>query len=260
MSRFLRWFLSVLVTITASSGAVADMVTVAVASNFAETAEQLVAVFESNSTHRVRLIRGSSGRLYAQIINGAPIDVFLSADAERPRQLERRSLIRQGSRFTYAIGELVIWSRDPDPDGKDCLERLHQTSRRKVAIANPLLAPYGAAAKEFLQQEAIWEQLQSRLVIGENIAQTMQFTATGNASIGFVAKSQIVDGGLPATTCMVAVPAGTHAPIEQDAVITRRAIDNEAATAFAKFVRSDESRDVIRQYGYLLPEITEGRP
>lgn len=260
MSLFSRWFLSVLVSIAASFGAVADTVTVAVASNFAETAERLVTVFESNTAHRVRLIRGSSGRLYAQIINGAPIDVFLSADAERPRQLERRSLIQQGSRFTYAIGELVIWSRDPDLDGKDCLLRLQQTSTKKVAIANPLLAPYGAAAKEFLLQESIWEQLQPNLVFGENIAQTMQFTATGNASIGLVAKSQIVVGGLPATTCMVAVPAASHAPIKQDAVITLRAIDNEAASAFTKFVGSDESRDVIRQYGYLLPEITEGGP
>ncbi|MDH3748422.1 MAG: molybdate ABC transporter substrate-binding protein [Gammaproteobacteria bacterium] len=260
MSRFLQWILSILVMVLASFSAVADTVTVAVASNFAETAERLVRVFESSSAHRVRLIRGSSGRLYAQIINGAPIDVFLSADVERPRQLERRSLVQQGSRFTYAIGELVIWSRDPELDGKDCLTRLRQASRKKVAIANPLLAPYGAAAKEFLQQESIWEDLQPNLVFGENIAQAMQFTATGNASIGLVARSQIVLGGLPATSCMLPVPTGTHAPIKQDAVITRRAINNNAATAFTKFIRSEESREVIRQFGYLLPEIVEERP
>lgn len=260
MSRFKPRILPVLVTLSVSISAIADTVTVAVASNFAETAEKLVTVFESTSPHRVRLIRGSSGRLFAQIINGAPIDVFLSADAERPQQLEDRALIQPGSRFTYAIGELVVWSRDPEFKGKDCLQHLRQISRKKVAIANPLLAPYGAAAKEFLQQESVWEHLQQNLVFGENIAQAMQFAATGNASVGVVARSQTMVGGLPAATCMTPVPAGTHAPIMQDAVIMRRADGNKAATAFAEFMRNAESRRFIRRFGYLLPEIAEGRP
>lgn len=255
VSRYSQGILSVLVLLSASQSAIADTVTVAVASNFANTAEKLAAAFESSSTHDVRLIRGSSGRLFAQIINGAPIDVFLSADTERPRQLVERSLAQRGSRFTYAIGELVIWSRDPDID--NCLQSLHRTSGKKVAIANPLLAPYGAAAKEFLQRESIWESLYPNLVFGENIAQTMQFVATGNASVGFVARSQIKAAHLPAASCMIAVPVGTHSPIKQDAVLMRHASGNKAAVAFVRFMQVADARDLIRQYGYRLPETAQ---
>lgn len=255
MTQFLSNVLRTTAILLISASVLADTVTVAVASNFADTAEKLAAAFESQTTHEVRLIRGSSGRLFSQIVNGAPIDIFLSADAERPRQLEARALAQKGSVFTYAIGELVVWSRDPKFESKNCMQGLQSPDIRKIAIANPLLAPYGAAAKEFLRHELLWEQLKSNLVIGENIAQAMQFTVTGNATIGLIAKSQIMGGRLPTPTCVSPVPANTHAPIRQDAAVTKRGVNNTAAIAFAKFLQRAEARELIRKCGYTLPDI-----
>ncbi len=239
-----------------AASAAAEGVTVAVASNFAATAGELAEDFESLTGHRVRLVRGSTGKLYAQIVNGLPVDVFLSADSARPRQLVDEQFAVTGSKFTYALGELVVWSRDPELEGRDCGRALRSTAK-KVAIANPLLAPYGMAARAYLQHESIWRQVQPRLVYGENIAQTLQFVATGNAAIGLVAKSQLGIGGLPPATCMKLVPPDTHAPIEQAAVLLRRSGKNVAAREFLAFLAGENARAVIEAHGYRLPPSAE---
>ena len=238
----------------------AETVTVAVASTCAGTAARLAAAFEAATKHEARLLPGSSGKLYAQIVNGLPADVFLSADTERPRGLVDLGLAERGSLGPYAIGQLVIWSRDPDLEGRDCERGLRQPDSKKIAIANPRLAPYGAAARQYLERLSIWRQAQPNLVFGENIAQTLQFVATGNASIGLVALSQLRAGTVPAATCSTRVPAGMHSPIEQDAVLLSRAVDNEAARAFLRFLRGESARNLIERGGYLLPTQSRAGP
>lgn len=244
---------AVAVALLLAGNAAADTVTVAVASNFATTAEALAEAFASATAYDVRLVRGSSGKLYAQIVNGAPVDIFLSADAERPRELESRGRTVPGSRFTYAIGQLVIWSRDSDYHGRDCRRALATTAGR-VAIANPRLAPYGAAAKQYLEREALWDKLESQLVYGENIAQTLQFAATGNASVAIVARSQLGADGVPAASCTGDVPADAHDPVVQQGVLVDRAAGNEAASAFMRFLSGEEAHRIIRAQGYAIPD------
>ncbi len=229
----------------------ADTLTVAVASNFARTADAISAAFQASTGHEVRIVRGSSGKLYAQIVNGAPIDVFLSADAERPKALEVRGLIKPNSRFTYATGALVLWSRDAEFAGRDCWQALRATDE-KIAIANPRLAPYGMAAQQALEREGLWDAVEDRLVYGENIAQTLQFAATGGAGAAFVARAQLYGTTLPAATCTAQVDAALHDPIAQQAVIVSRA-EGRVAAAFAAFLASREARDIIASHGYRLP-------
>lgn len=236
--------------------ATAETVTVAVASNFATTAETLAAAFSSASSHDVRLIRGSSGKLFAQIVNGAPVDVFLSADAERPQALEARGRAVAGTRLTYALGQLVIWSRSPEFHGRDCRQSLAKT-RGKVAIANPRLAPYGAAARQFLEREGLWPGIAAQLVYGENIAQTLQFAATGNATIAIVARSQLGSDGVPTASCASDVPQASHDAIVQQAVLVDRAADSAAARAFVTFLSSETARGIIKSDGYALPDSGE---
>lgn len=254
MSPFRRGLAAAVINVVAAAGVSAETLTVAVASNFATTAGELAAAFETETGYDVVLVRGSSGKLYAQIVNGAPFDVFLSADAERARKLEDSGLALPGSRFTYAIGQLVAWSRDPALAGADCLQALGNDAPGRIAIANPGLAPYGLAAKQYLQHAGLWERLEGRLVIGESIAQTLQFAAAGGARIGLVAVAQLDVDGLPAASCMTPVPAGTHAPIEQQAVVLTRAQNGDAALAFASFLNSAAARQAIAKAGYLLPE------
>ena len=243
------WLLAAALAI--AGGARADTVTVAVASNFARTAEAIAAAFQAHTAHEVRFVRGSSGKLYAQIVNGAPIDVFLSADAERPQALESRGIVEPDSRFTYAIGALVLWSRDDAFAGQDCWQALRATDG-KIAIANPRLAPYGVAAVQALERESLWDAVDDRLVYGENIAQTLQFAATGGAVAGLVARSQLYGTTLPAASCSAEVDASLHEPIAQQAVTMKRA-DGGAAAACAAFLTGSEARDIIAGHGYRLP-------
>lgn len=247
--------MSLLLTLALSTGAHADKVSVAVASNFAPAAERLVTAFEKRTGHDVRLLRGSSGKLYAQIVNAAPFDVFLSADRARPEQLNRRGLTVPGSAFVYAIGTLVIWSRDTRFAGKDCWAAIDEYPETKIAIANPLLAPYGAAAKQVLQQQGVWDRLESRLVTGENVAQTLQFAVSGGAGAAFVAGSQLESSELPAATCTTRIGAASHEPIAQQAVLLAHGRDNPAAIAFVQFLQSAAARSMIEQHGYLVPPI-----
>ena len=230
-----------------------DYVTVAVASNFAATARDIAAQFAGESDYQVRITTASTGKLYAQIVNGAPFDVLLAADAERPRRLENGGAGVPGSRFTYALGALVLWSRQAE----DCQAALQGSDGGRIAIANPETAPYGAAAKSFLQQSGRWESLQGRLVIGENIAQTLQFAASGNAQLGFIAASQLRAPSLPAAACSWPVPDTLHDPIDQQAILLQRGADSAGAKSFLAFLRGDAGRAIIRRHGYSLPEVKE---
>lgn len=232
----------------------AESITVAVASNFRVTIQDIVELFEGDTGHSVRLSFGSTGKLYAQISNGAPFDVLLAADAERPRKLEKSGRSIVGTRFTYAIGRLVLWSRDPALEDSDCRSHLEDLGKDHLAVANPETAPYGAAAREYLMHAGLWERVQAQLVFGENIAQTMQFVASGNASLGFIAEAQTLISGLPTATCTWPVPAELHQPIEQQAILLQRAADKPTAADFLEFLRSQAVREIIVRHGYALAE------
>ncbi len=230
---------------------IAESLTIAVASNFADTAKHLVEEFEMNSDHDAQLILGSSGRFFAQISNGAPFDIFLSADREKPAALMEAGLARPESRFTYAIGRLALWSRDEmlvSGDGSV----LQTDSFKKVAIANPRLAPYGKAAREVLNEYGLYNELSARLVQGENIAQAFQFVFTGNAELGFVSLSQVMKGGALASGSAWIIPENLHLPIRQDAVILTNAVSANATEAFMNFMKTPRSRAIIASYGYGL--------
>ena len=230
----------------------ADSLLIAVASNFNATAAELVEKFHASSGHDVRISSASTGKLFVQIENGAPFDVLLAADSARPEKLEASGHGVRHSRFTYAIGQLVLWSRDTDIEASECQERLEHLQSGRLAIANPDTAPYGAAARQSLQQLGLWTRVRSRLVIGENIAQTLQFVVSGNATLGFVAMSQINSDRLPEPSCAWIVTPDLHDPIEQQAILLQRAESNPAAHEFLQFLRSDSGRTIIARSGYLL--------
>ena len=225
----------------------AETLTVAVASNFIRPAEELAARFTAASGYEVRISSASTGQLFAQIRNGAPYGVFLAADAKRPTRLEESGIGVKGTRFTYALGRLVLWSADAALTDVDCREQLDNLESLRLAIANPLTAPYGVAAMQFLMRADIWNDAQDNLVYGENIAQTLQFVATRNANLGLIAASQASDERLPTASCRWAVPDSMHEPIEQQALLIR---DDEAARAFLEFMRGPEGTEIIRAHGY----------
>lgn len=229
-----------------SHGASAEEIRVAVATNFAETMQALVAEFEANSDHEVLLSSGATGSHYAQIKNGAPFDAFFAADAERPRLLEDEGVAVAGSRFRYAVGRLMLWS--PRAEYVDADGRVLETGDfRHLAIANPELAPYGAAAREVLTARGLWETLEPRLVRGQDIGQTYSFVHTGNAELGFVAYAQLVKPGDAVAGSYWLVPESLHAPIEQEAVLLR---DAPAVRELIEFVKSPAARAIIESYGY----------
>jgi molybdate transport system substrate-binding protein len=226
---------------------------VAVAANFARPLGEIGAAFEKATGHRVVSSPGSTGKLHAQIRNGAPFDVLLAADAERPRLLEEEGSAVAGSRFPYALGRLVLWSAKPsfvDGAGPKVLEKALGTGFRHLAIANPKTAPYGAAARQVLEKLGLWQKVSPRIVQGEDIGQAFQFVVTGNAELGFVALSQL-QGGAGGSRWLV--PADLHAPIEQQAVLLARGRDNPAARAFLAFLKGKEGRAIVERSGYALP-------
>ena len=227
----------------------ADVVQVAVAANFTAPARALAEVFARTTGHEAKLSFGATGAFYTQIKNGAPFDVLLAADDERPARLEKEGDTVAGSRFTYATGQLVLWSAKPGfvDDQGAVLKGGHFG---KIAIANPKNAPYGAAAVEAMEKLGLAATLQPKLVTGESIGQTFNFIATGNAELGFVALAQVLDGGKLKSGSMWVVPAKYHAPIIQDAVILKRAAANPAAKAWMALMRSPNTQDFIRSYGY----------
>lgn len=230
----------------------AESLLIAVASNFAATVQEIAAEFQIDSGHDVRISSASTGKFFVQIRNGAPFDILLAADSARPKRLESSGHGIRSSRFTYAIGQLVLWSRDPGIERGRCREKLEHLGSDRLAIANPDTAPYGAAARQTLIQLGLWDRVRPRLVIGENIAQTLQFVASGNASLGFLAKSQIGNARLPEASCLWEVPPDLHDPIEQQAILLERATHNPVARDFLEFLRGDPGRAIIARNGYLL--------
>ena len=229
----------------------ADVVQVAVAANFTAPARALAEVFARTTGHEARLSFGATGAFYTQIKNDAPFDVLLAADDERPARLEKEGDTVAGSRFTYATGQLVLWSAKPglvDDEGAV----LKHGQFGKIAIANPKNAPYGAAAVEAMEKLGLAATLQPKLVTGESIGQTFNFIATGNAELGFVALAQVLEGGKLKSGSMWVVPAQYHAPIIQDAVILKRAANNPAAKAWMELLKTPQSKELIRSYGYAV--------
>jgi len=230
----------------------AEEINVAVAANFAPVMRELATAFEKESGDSVIISSGSSGRLYAQIINGAPFHLFFSADQEKPALLISNDLGVAGSLFTYALGTLVLWSSDPGMkvDNAEALRDAGNTGNRAVAMANPRLAPYGLAATQVLENLEKQGIALPMTVMGENISQAYQFVVTGNAPLGFVALSQVMDNGQIKQGSGWIIPQEYYDPIRQDALLLNRASSNPAAWKFLDFIQSETGQFLIRKYGY----------
>ena len=240
---FLSQIAGVLVLGLSVSLAAAGQVRIAVAANFTAAMKEIAAGFESVSGHRTVVSFGSTGKLYAQIQNGAPFEVFLAADQHRPELLEQKDVA--SARFTYAIGKLVLWSSDAESVLN--AQVLRDGEFKKFAIANPKTAPYGVGAVEVMRGLGVYEALRPKLVRGENIAQTYQFVATGNAQLGLVALAQVA---LNDKGSRWPVPETLYTPIRQDAVLLKRGKNNPVAQAFLDYLRSDTVRAIVHKYGY----------
>jgi molybdate transport system substrate-binding protein len=224
---------------------------VAVAANFAEPIKAVAAVLEKTTGHTLKITVGATGKLYAQIKNGAPFDVLLAANTETPAALEKDGLIQPGSRFTYATGKLVLWSADATKvDAKG--DVLKSGNFRKVAFAAPKVAPYGAAAVQVMDRLGLAAALAPKLVQGESIGQTFGFVYTGNADMGFVALSQVLEGGQLKSGSIWVIPQSLYEPIRQDAVVLKRASANPAAKALVVLLKSPNIQHLLRSYGYAL--------
>ena len=232
----------------ASFAATAADVQVAVAANFTAPMQAIAAEFEKDTGHRAVVAFGATGKFYAQIKHGAPFEVFLAADHTTPAKLEAEGDAVRGSRFTYAIGKLVLWSpREAYVDAEGAVLR---GSFRHLALANPKTAPYGAAAMSTLASLGLGDGLRGRIVQGENISQAHQFVATGNAELGFVALSQVYKDGRITSGSAWIVPAHRYDPIRQDAAILARGKDNPAARALVDYLRGAKAAAIIESFGY----------
>ena len=231
--------------------ACAGQAQIAVAANFAEPIKAIAAVLQKTTGHTIDITLGSTGKLYAQIRNGAPFDVLLAADTQTPEKLEKAGLTQTGSRFTYATGKLVLWSANATQvDAAGSV--LKQANLGKVAYANPKVAPYGVAAVQVMNKLGLSTALAPRLVQGESIGQTFTFAATGNADVGFVALSQVLEGGKLKSGSLWAIPQNLYDPIRQDAVVLQHGAGNDAAQALMQLLKSPNIKDLIRSYGYEL--------
>ncbi|TQV73173.1 molybdate ABC transporter substrate-binding protein [Aliikangiella marina] len=253
ISMFSSVRLIVMVLLFASFSVSAERLNVAVASNFLQPMKQIVAEYELSSAHKVNLITGSSGKLFAQIVNGAPFDLFFSADQDKVERLLKIGLADPKHRYTYAIGRLVVWSRNSavHPDS----HYLSKGKYNKLAMANPQLAPYGVAAREFLEELQLYDRLSTRIVMGENINQTFQFVFTQNAQIGLVALAQVISLEENLQGAYWVVPSDLHQPIAQDAVVLNGSNKRAAANDFLNFVKSTTGKHIIRSFGYELSEV-----
>ena len=243
--------LAALLACVLSAGALAAEVQVAVAANFTAPMKLIAADFEKDTGHKAVLSFGATGKFYAQIKSGAPFEVFLAADDETPMKLDKEGDTVAGTRFTYATGKLALWSATPalvDDRG----EVLKRGNFRKIAIAAPKLAPYGAAAVETMTKLGVLASLEPKFVQGESIGQAFSFVSTGNAELGFVALSQVYEGGKLKSGSAWVVPASLHSPIRQDAVQLAKGKDNAAAAALMNYLKTDKVRAVIRSFGYEL--------
>lgn len=251
-SRRLLLAVSCLLPVVAMPARAAD-VRVAVAANFARPMAQIAERFTVATGHTVALSVGSTGRLYSQVVAGAPFELLLAADAKTPERLVEEGHAQAANRYTYAIGQLVLWSPVPgrvDADGRV----LSATGWQRLAIANPKLAPYGAAAMAVLQKRGLVGQVAPKLVTGDSIGQAFQFVATGNAELGFVALSQVRSPGQPASGSMWRVPQAYYPEIRQDMVLLRRGEANPAAVALLQYLREADARALIAGYGYAVAD------
>lgn len=222
--------------------------TIAVAANFKPTLDLLKADFEAKSDRRIRVVTGSTGKLYAQIRNGAPYDVFLAADQERPRRLVEDGLASSGYNRTYARGLLVLWA--PDRDELDIAD-LTASSVKRIAMANPDLAPYGRAAKQVIARSNLQDAVQEKLVFGENVGQAYAFVSTGNADMGLLAFAQVKGPFLNDKRGAVWLPSeDLYDPIKQDLVLLNRGLENNAALEFLTYLGGPDARAIIRSQGY----------
>lgn len=243
------WLAVLAVVMTGSNAASAAQTPVAVAANFTEPAKEIATAFKAATGHTAMLTFGSSGEFYAQIAHGAPYEALLSADAERPKRVEQEGLGVAGSRFTYAVGRLALYSRTPglvDPAGAV----LNGDRFEKLAIADPVAAPYGAAAVQTMKTLGVYDRVRGKIVTGTSIGQAFQFVQTGAAELGFVAWSQVINapGG-----SRWRVPAADHAPIQQQAILLQAGAKSPAARAFLAFLRTPGAVAIIRRYGYEVP-------
>jgi molybdate transport system substrate-binding protein len=227
--------------------AVAGQTNVAVAANFTEAAKEIATAFKAKTGNDVVLSFGATGQLYTQITQSAPFEVFLAADEARPKKAVEDGLAAPQSLFTYAIGKLVLWSKDPALIKGP--ETLNNSAFAKLAYCNPVAAPYGAAAVETLNALLLYDKLQTKLVQGESIAQAFQFVETGNAELGFVALSQVARSDAGSRWL---VPQNLYTPIRQDAVLLKKGAENAAAAAFLAFLKGPEARGIIKKYGYAV--------
>ncbi len=244
--------LFVALSLAAAPAAAAEAL-VAVATNFAGAMAELEAAFERDGPHRIRVSTGATGTLYAQATHGAPYDILMAADRTRPERLEAVGLAVPGSRRTYAVGRLVLWSAEPDRVPGNGVDALRAGDFRRLAIANPELAPYGFAAREALRALRLYDALRDRIVMGENIGQAHAMVATGSAELGLVALSQLTAGGPASAGSRWAVPETLHAPIRQDLVLLRRGAGNAAARAFLAFLDTPDARRILVAAGYRVP-------
>lgn len=227
----------------------ADTVSVAVAANFTAPMQKIARAFETDTGHKADLSFGATGKFYAQITHGAPFQILLAADDTTPARLEKEGKAVANVRFTYAIGTLVLWSAQPGyVDAQGAV--LKTGDFKHLALANPKLAPYGVAATQTMDKLGVTARLQPRLVQGENIAQTHQFVATGNAQLGFVALSQVMSDGKITSGSAWQVPADLHTPIRQDAALLMPGKDSAAAAALLSYLRGNKAKAIIRSHGY----------
>jgi molybdate transport system substrate-binding protein len=237
---------------TFPSSALSESLKIAVAANFLKTMETLSKTFEQQTGHTIKVSGGPTGKLYAQIENGAPFDIFFSADQKSTKKLEDDGKIKPGSRFIYAQGRLSLWMPNV-PAGVEVAEVLKKGDFKHIALANPKAAPYGVAAEQTLEKLGLLEALRPKFVMGENIGQTYQFVATGNAQLGFVAHSYTVDPKHVNQGSYWLVPLSYHSPLDQDVVILKKAENSKTAQTFIDYVKSAEGKKIIEASGYTVP-------
>lgn len=245
----MKQLIALVTVLLLAASAHAAEVKVAVAANFAQAMKDIAAEFEKDTGHKLSLSQGASGKFYAQISNGAPFEVFLSADDETPARLVREGKAVAGSQFTYAIGRLALWS--PDASLVDQGGGVLKTDKFKfLSIANAKIAPYGRAAVQTMQKLGVLAAIEPRVVQGESIAQTYQFVSTGNAQLGFIALSQVWENGKLKSGSAWIVPEDMHEALEQDVVLLNAGKQSTAAAALVDYLKSDKARRIIERYGY----------
>lgn len=261
MNIFRPLFLVVLSGVACCGHAAERPLAIAAASDLVFCVEELHSKFiQKHPDAEVKVSIGSSGNFFAQIRNGAPFDIFLSADMAFPKMLVEEDLAVRESLTPYAVGRLVLWTTRPSVDVGKGLAVIAGEEVAKVAIANPEHAPYGRAARETLERKQLWGAAKTKLVVGENIAQTAQFVQTGNADVGLVALSLVMAPTLANVGTWKEIPADLHAPLEQGAVITRRGAEHPLSQTYIEFLRSREAREIFDRFGFTLPESSRTPP